>query len=564
VIDCHFHLWTSDVGTPEKRAERADQVRAEADRLGVERIALIGEVGTTIEACREHNRTVAAFVDEHPDLFYGWARVDPRLGEDAVAEFRRAVTEDGLVGLKHHFNDGTPVNVTDPSFEPLAAAAVDLDAPVITHCMDRVPADRERWDDSEANSDDVVALAREFPDLTLISAHLVAGNRSEYRIKNVADQENVIIDVSGSNFERDYVEQAAERLGTDRLVFGTDTWFIPGVGKLLGCDLAPEEKAEIAYNFERLLPDTVPNALSAEELAERRAAAEERFAAADRPREEPLVDANAYLGNWPHREVSNSSAEGLLAHMDRKGVDRALVSAIEATLYRDVHAANRLLRDRVEGNEDRLLPVATVNPAYPEWEADLETAIEDWGFRAAKLLPTYHEYDLDDPAAIDCLQTCAELDVPVVVVALVEDYRCRHPRITLTGYEDGGDRSWTDEHLSALETLLREAPATDVVLGNSWGDGPDLVDRLHQIQRNGVHLDNQVRSGRTLLAVNDLFVYFSHQGEAIAEQVGAEHLAYAASLPFKIVDSSLGMLDALDLDASDREQVTAGNVDSML
>lgn len=134
VIDCHFHLWTSDVGTPAKRAERADQVRAEADRLGVERIALIGEVGTTIEACREHNRTVAAFVDEHPDLFYGWARVDPRLGDDAVAEFRRAVTEDGLVGLKHHFNDGTPVNVTDPSFEP---AVQHLDVP--SPCGDRDP-----------------------------------------------------------------------------------------------------------------------------------------------------------------------------------------------------------------------------------------------------------------------------------------------------------------------------------------------------------------------------------------------------------------------------------------
>lgn len=101
VIDSHFHLWTSDESTPEKRAERAEQLRDEMAIQGVDKLCLIGEVGETIEECYEANRTVAKYVEEYPDLFYGWARVDPRLGKEAVMEFRRAVEEDGLVGLKH-------------------------------------------------------------------------------------------------------------------------------------------------------------------------------------------------------------------------------------------------------------------------------------------------------------------------------------------------------------------------------------------------------------------------------------------------------------------------------
>ncbi len=69
MIDSHFHLWTEDTTTPDKRADRADQVRGEMAKQGVDRICLIGEVGQTIEACYEANRPVAKFQAEHPDIF---------------------------------------------------------------------------------------------------------------------------------------------------------------------------------------------------------------------------------------------------------------------------------------------------------------------------------------------------------------------------------------------------------------------------------------------------------------------------------------------------------------
>jgi len=565
VIDCHFHVWTTDVSTPEARAGRAEMVRREAERLGVERIALIGEVGTTIPACREHNRTIAAFVDEHPDLFYGWARVDPRLGEDAVAEFRRAVREDGLVGLKHHFYDGTPVNISDPEFLEVAEAAVEMDVPIIAHVMQRTEGDRAHWDDSEAHTEDVRALAERFPDLDLISAHILGGGDPEYRIKNLRDLDGVYLDVSGSVCDAGILEMAAEELGTDRLVFGTDTWFVPGVGKLEGCGLTAEEKAEIAYNFEKLVGEHVPNRLSADEIGAGRARARERFAAVEagrtRDEEGPAVDANAYLGRWPFRPlVDGGTAEGLVERLDETDIETAVVSATGSATYRNVQHGNRELHEAVEGHRDRLVPLATINPAYTGWRDDLEECVEAFGFEGVRLLPAYHDYDPDHPAAKGLLRECADRDLPVFLAATLEDHRGRHPRFDLRGFEHGDSKYWTDEQVDAIVDLLRDCPAADVVLADAWTNAADIVAAVCESTPQGVRLDNYTREGRTLFVLDDLYCYFGYQAADIVEEVGVDRLVFGPQLPFRIPQATRRYVDALPVSGAERDAVLGGNV----
>lgn len=565
MIDCHFHLWTTDLSTPEARAERAEMIRREAADLGVERIALIGEVGTTLPECREHNRTVATFVDEHPDLFYGWARVDPRLGEDAVAEFRRAVEEDGLVGLKHHFFDGTPVNISDPVFRPLAEAAAEMDVPVIAHVMQRTEADRAHWDDAEAYTEDVRALAERVPDLDLISAHILGGGDPEYRIKNLRDLDSVYLDVSGSVCDAGVLEMAAEELGTDRLVFGTDTWFVPGVGKLEGCGLTPEQKAEVAYNFESLVGEQVPNRLSEDEIEAGRERARERFAEIEAPDyrsgEGPAVDANAYLGRWPFRPlVDGGTAEGFLDRLDETGIEAAVVSAMGSVTYRNVQHGNRELAEAVAGRRDRLIPLATINPAYGGWRDDLAACVDDFGFEGVRLLPAYHDYDPDHPETKELLETCAERDLPVFVAATLEDHRGRHPRFTLRGFGEGSSKYWSDEQVDAIVALLRDCPGADVVIADAWTDAPDIVDAVCETTPNGVRLDNYTREGQTLFVLDDLFCYFGYQAADIVEEVGVDRLVFGPQTPFRIPQSTWRYVDALPVSPEERDAVLGGNV----
>ena len=566
VIDSHFHLWTTDESTPEKRAERAEQLRGEMDAQGVDKLCLIGEVGDTVAECYEANRTVAKYVEEYPDLFYGWARVDPRLGDEAVTEFRRAVEEDGLIGLKHHFIP-TPVNITDEAFLPLAEAAVEMDVPIIAHVMHRLPADQPDWDPSEASTEDVVELAQQYPDLKLVSAHIAGGGGPEYRIKNIADHENVYLDVSGSNCERGILEMAADRLGTDRLVFGTDTWFAPGVGKLEGADITPEGKAGIAYNFEELLREDQPGRYNPADLDAKRETAVERFEADAESATETVVDANAFVGHWPFREL-DSSAEELVALMDEKGVDEAFVAAFESTFYRNAHAGNRELRRELRGSnvdhDNRLHPFATVNPSYPEWEEDLRRCIEEWSWEGVKLLPAYHNYDLDDPEVEDLMRTCADLDVPVSISGVLEDQRGRHPRITLRGYEEEGTRSFTGSHVDALIDLLRACPETDVILADMWTHAPRVIEEVCEVHEQGTRLDNFVRSGETLFVLDDLYVYLTHQAHDLAEEVGPEHLVCGAQLPLKTFESHYRYSGMLPVTDEERERVRYGNALSLV
>ena len=561
MIDSHFHIWTEDNSTPEKRAERADQVRKEAEAMGVDRIALIGEVGNTVEECRKQNRVVAKYAEEHPDVFYGWARVDPRLGEDAVAEFRRAVEEDGLVGLKHHFH-GTPVNISDEPFFPLAEAAVDMDVPIIAHVMQRLETDKEDWDDAEAYTEDVMELARRYPDLKLISAHIVAGGDAEYRIKNVEHQDNVILDVSGSNCETDNLEMAVDRLGTDRLVFGTDTWFMPGVGKLEGADLTPEQKADIAYGFEELLADNVPNSFDEAELEERKAQARERFRRVGADRDEFIVDANAWVGNWPFKDLDASAAD-VVALMDEKGVDRAVVSSIDSVMLRNCHRGNRKLADEIEDHRERFIPLATINPSYTAWEQDLDESLDDLGMEGVRLLPNYHHYDLNASDVKELFDACAARDVPVFVASTLEDQRQRHPTMTLRGFEDGGTRNLPEEYVDQLIETLTDCPETDVVIADAWTSAYDITEAVCEKNPSGVRLNNFVRDGETLFDLADLYCYFSYQAAEIVEKLGTDRLVVGPQLPYKIFEAYYNRVDALPVSEAERDAVRADNVLSL-
>lgn len=557
MIDCHFHIWTEDNSSPEKRAERAELVGEQADALGVDRITLIGERGESVAECREENRIVGKYVEEYPDLFYGWARANPLWGEDGVQEFRRAIEEDGLVGLKLY----AQAYLDDPEVEPFAEAAVDMGVPIISHVSQGT--DENPRLKAESDSDNVRGLAERFPDLDLISGHIGGGGQWEYRIKNLQDVENVYLDTSGSVCDAGQLEMAAEYLGVDRLLFGTDTWFLPGVGKLEGADLTADQKARIAYNFESLVPDSVPNKLSDEEREAGVERAREHFATRAEPRSERIVDANAYLGSFPWRPVNGSAGE-LVSLMDSKGVDRAVVSSIDAVFYRDAHAGNEELVDEIDGYRDRLIPFATINPTFPEWERDLRECVESFDMRGVRLFPLYHDYDLDDPAIVDLLELCAELNVPAMFVATLEDVRQRHPRFTLRGHDDLANKHWGEEQVDQLVETLKAAPAADVVIANAWSRAGRIKHRVTTSYPAGVRLNNLVRDGRTLFVVEDLYMFFRYQGEGIVEHVGVDHLVSGPQMPLLTFDAHYIYTDHLPVDDDEKERVRSGNILDLL
>jgi predicted TIM-barrel fold metal-dependent hydrolase len=560
MIDCHFHLWTEDTSTPEKRAERAEQVKAQADRLGVERICLIGERGDSVNECRENNRTVAKFVEEYPDTFYGWARASPLWGEDGVQEFRRAVKKDGLIGLKLY----AQTFLDAPEVHPLAEAAVDMDVPIISHVSHRHdPEKHHPRKPKESNSDNVRALAESFPNLKLISGHIGGGGVWEYRVKNIEHLDNVYMDTSGSVVDAGQLEMAVDRLGSDRVVFGTDTWVLPGIGKLRGADITPEQKASIAYNLESIIPKSVPNKLEEQVIERGIEDARKYFEAYDRPREERIVDANAYVGDFPWRRI-DADADDVVEHMDREGIDQAVVSSFDAVFYRNVHEGNRELAESVDRYRDRLIPFATINPIYPQWREDLKECIEELGMEGVRLFPLYHDYAIDHPAVTELMDFCAERDVPVMFVSALEDKRQHHRNWKIRDFEDAGNNSWSDQHVNALISVLKQSPETDVIIANAWNAADRIVEETTTAYPHGVRLNNKVRSGETLFILNDLYMFFLHQGEEIAENIGVDRLVTGSKIPLYNFDAHYIYNEEFPATEAERDRIQHGNILNLL
>lgn len=552
MIDCHQHIRAEDLSTPEKRQEYAEWTRREMDRIGIDRFALMPYPDEDLAGTVERNKNTAKLLEEHPDLGYAWVYIDPAW-DGAVDEFQRAVREDGFVGLKHHSNRFKHP-LSDPVVDPLLSAAEEMDVPVISHVTQRTREHQEEVAPYETQTEHVRAVAERYPDLDLISAHIGAGGDWERRIRNLTDLDNVYLDTSGSDCEQGQLEMAAEYLGVNRLVYGTDGWLLPGIGKLAGCDLTPEEKAEIAYKFESIVPESVPNKLENPEVREQ--VALERFEQYETPREEPIVDANAYVGSWPYRDVEGS-VKALLERMDTEGINKALVSSLDAAHMRNVPKANHQLFDRVEGHADRLLPVATVDPTYTKWEENLDECI-DRGAVAVKMLPLYHGYALAEEPTENLLEAASKRELPVILTSVIEDLRKQHPTHKPYGSDAMFRDRWNDDQVDAIIDLLKGS-AADVILDNAWASAGRILEETRS-HREHHWLRNERHEGELLFTIDGLFVYYNAQATALAEEIGVDHLVFSAQLPFNVVQSYYNYVEHLPVSEDETDHVRSKNI----
>ena len=101
--------------------------------------------------------------------------------------------------------------------------------------------------------------------------------------------------------------------------------------------------------------------------------------------------------------------------MDSVGIDKALVGAFEGIFYTDVQVSNRALHHAVKKHRSRLLPMATINPAFPGWRDDVAECDEQWRTTGIRLFPSYHKYTLGDACFAELLAEASRRDLAVQV-----------------------------------------------------------------------------------------------------------------------------------------------------
>jgi len=103
-------------------------------------------------------------------------------------------------------------------------------------------------------------------------------------------------------------------------------------------------------------------------------------------------DCNALFGFWPKRKIE-SSLQSLRTRMERYKIDKALVCSTRGIFYDFVTGNDETLE--ISKHEQRIEPVATINPTRLLESIDEVEKRLNQGFKMFRFFPTYQEWDLN-------------------------------------------------------------------------------------------------------------------------------------------------------------------------
>lgn len=247
------------------------------------------------------------------------------------------------------------------------------------------------------------------------------------------------------------------------------------------------------------------------------------------------VDANAYLGAWPFRRLSHTTPDALLRKMDAVGIERAVVSRLENVFYKNVLAGNRDLWALVKDHSDRFTPVYTINPAYPGWEDDLRSSVDELGLRYVRLHPNYHRYHPLAPGCVDLLERAQDLGLVVLLALAMEDNRLHHWLATVP-----------DVAPADVADVVNAFPAVRFLI--TTGTFRQLADVWQRVDdTRNLYVENSRVQG----PVGDV--------DRLCRLMGADHVLFGSNAPLYHPESARLSIDHAAVDAAAKRQLLSDN-----
>jgi hypothetical protein len=245
IIDTHTHYFKSF--TPIIQGLSGKEFVEGFQALGIDKVVVCTLEGffKNYQAC---NDELAALESEYPDVVRTWGTVDPRDGEEAIAEIGRCVDELGMVGFKFH-NWLQAVSAVDPCMFPVMEEIARRELPVLFH--DGTPP--------YCSTDQIAYLADRYPDATVILGHSGLNEFARQALRAAVKYDNVMLNVCGARYET--LKRAVETVGPERILWGTDFPF-GGPGNIIyhrakveALPISDDDKEKIfSENMIRLVP----------------------------------------------------------------------------------------------------------------------------------------------------------------------------------------------------------------------------------------------------------------------------------------------------------------------
>lgn len=245
IVDAHAHMgpyyafMVGDDGSP------AAMVRW-MDRLGIDVSIVSPHLAITCD-WREGNRQAYAAAEQFPGRIVPFVVINPHLPTAEIeAEIAHWHETAGIVAFKFHAS----LHKTDtlhPGYTPAYEYANEHSLPILSHS----------WSGAGGPMKVIETLAERYPNIRFINAHSSSGwNVIDSACELAEKFDCVYLDLTGSLLAYGGLERMVERVGADRILWGTDNPFIdprPGLGRMLCAEVSDDDKRKmLGLNAKRL------------------------------------------------------------------------------------------------------------------------------------------------------------------------------------------------------------------------------------------------------------------------------------------------------------------------
>ena len=257
VIDFHAHIYPQKIAEKASRGVgefynipmghigTAERLMQSGDAAGVSRF-VVQSVATTPRQVRSINAFIKEECDKSGGRLIGLGAIHPDV-EDPIAEIEN-IERLGLHGVKIH-PDVQKFMLDDPKMFPIYQR-LEGRLPILIHCGDyRYPY---------SHPERLARVLDRFPKLDVVAAHFGGWNIMPQSLAH-PQPESVLYDTSSTlgMTDRDIVLRLIDKIGPDRLIFGTDfpMWSPKEeLARFLALDLDESSRQKILYeNFMKLL-----------------------------------------------------------------------------------------------------------------------------------------------------------------------------------------------------------------------------------------------------------------------------------------------------------------------
>ncbi|MFA6714077.1 MAG: amidohydrolase family protein [Victivallaceae bacterium] len=247
-----------------------------------------------------------------------------------------------------------------------------------------------------------------------------------------------------------------------------------------------------------------------------------------------IFDINTAIGHWPFRKLEFESVSELRNVLESHGISRAAAVNTNGIFYKNCHDANLELHSWLQGHEDFFTGIATVNPLYAKWDKDLRESVECLGFKGVRIVPQYHDYELNSVPAAEIADLAAALAIPVFIPQRLVDIRQRH---------------WLDtEKVNDFESVY-----------NFCIRHPDTRIIYTEAVVSAESFNGKEKCPNLFIETSRMRSAYGQQISKLAAVIGAGQLVFGSGAPFKEISPALLKLRNTNLPEAAQKQLAGEN-----